>query len=99
MKVPSNCAGEADRVQGLTPPENAPMLQGGKGGRVTSPGASVEGFRRALAPPLGLRPRWSWDSERAEEIEAAMERYATAEKDTPACWAEELAEIRERTFA
>jgi len=41
-------------------------------------------------PPLGLRPQWVADSERAKEIIAAIERYLVAGDKIPTEWLVEL---------
>jgi hypothetical protein len=43
-------------------------------------------------PPLGLRPRFIWESQRITEIEEAMIRYYEAGIQPPLEWAEELSE-------
>ena len=40
-------------------------------------------------PPLGLMPKFLWDSERLSDITNAINRYLTAEKEIPIEWIEE----------
>lgn len=44
-------------------------------------------------PPLGLRPKYISDSERADEIMAAIHRYETAGKIIPEAWYIELGKL------
>lgn len=48
-------------------------------------------------PPLGLMPRKLWDEKRANEIKAAINRYAKAGLEIPTAWVEEYFEIEERS--
>lgn len=47
----------------------------------------------AKKPPLGLRPRWSHDSERLREIREALRRYYNAQIVIPIPWIEEYNEL------
>lgn len=44
-------------------------------------------------PPLGLKPRWKADEERAEEIAIAISRYQDARKAIPNEWLDEYDEL------
>ena len=48
------------------------------------------------APPIGVRPRWSWDEARVQEISEALVRYSEAKKDIPLEWIDELRELSVR---
>lgn len=49
-------------------------------------------------PPIGLMPREIHEAHRLHEIEDAIKRYLTAEKEIPAVWLEEYNElVRRRT--
>ena len=41
------------------------------------------------APPIGVRPRWSWDEARVQEISEALVRYSEDKKDVPLEWIDE----------
>ena len=41
-------------------------------------------------PPLGLTPKYIWDSQRLFDIINAIHRYAQAEKPVPGEWVDEL---------
>lgn len=49
-------------------------------------------------PPLGLKPRWLHEEHRIQEIEAAMVRYSTEEKEIPKEWKEELLQLRNSKY-
>lgn len=44
-------------------------------------------------PPIGLKPRWMAESDRAQEIVNAITRYNDAKKEVPRDWLEELEEV------
>lgn len=44
-------------------------------------------------PPLGLTPRYIWNTRRMADILDAMKRYSDAQKPIPACWVLELREL------
>lgn len=44
-------------------------------------------------PPIGLKPRWIHDSERAKEILDAMARYTDANMSIPKKWITELQDL------
>ena len=44
-------------------------------------------------PPLGLTPRYIWNTKRMADILDAMKRYSDAQKSIPACWVLELREL------
>ena len=44
-------------------------------------------------PPLGLKPRWIHDSERAKEILDAIERRTDANMSIPKNWINELQDL------
>jgi hypothetical protein len=46
----------------------------------------------STAPPIGLRPRWLVDEQRASEIVEAINRYAAMSKPVPLEWVTELQE-------
>lgn len=46
-------------------------------------------------PPLGLRPRYVVVCLRIQEILEAMQRYATAPREIPREWVDELADLTE----
>lgn len=48
------------------------------------------------APPIGVRPRWSWDEARVQELSEAFVRYSEAKKDIPLEWIDELRELSVR---
>ena len=49
-------------------------------------------------PPIGLKPRWIHDSERAKEILDAMARYTDANMSIPKKWIDELRDLYENYF-
>ena len=51
-----------------------------------------------IKPPLGLEPRFIWDSYRKNKIVSAMERYTLANKKIPDEWLKELIEINNREY-
>lgn len=46
----------------------------------------------STVPPIGLRPRWYVDEQRAVEIVEAINRYAAMSKPVPLEWVTELRE-------
>lgn len=44
-------------------------------------------------PPIGLKPRWIHDSERAKEILDAIARYTDANMSIPKKWITELQDL------
>jgi hypothetical protein len=54
------------------------------------------GERRKDNPPLGLRPRFVSDRNRAQEIIAAVWRYNIAGKEVPAEWHQEFKDLEQR---
>ena len=52
----------------------------------------TSGPKHIEKPPLGLRPRFIADQERAIEIIEALKRYAEAGQSPPLAWIEELQE-------
>lgn len=53
----------------------------------------IEGAIVSEKPPLGLRPKYISDSERADEIMAAIHRYEAAGKAIPEAWYIELGKL------
>jgi hypothetical protein len=55
-----------------------------------------------VAPPLGVRPQWSWNEQRMEDLLGAMARYAEAGMPANIEWVHELqnlvSEQRSRLF-
>lgn len=49
-------------------------------------------------PPIGLKPRWIHDSQRAKEILDAIERYTDSNMSIPKAWIEELKDLFENYF-
>lgn len=45
-------------------------------------------------PPLGLRPRFIWEEERLDEIDAAVKRYLEDGKEIPTEWVAEYSELK-----
>ena len=52
-------------------------------------GTSEEFFK----PPIGLKPRWLHDEQRAADIRDAVKRYAATGKDIPQEWLDEHSEL------
>lgn len=50
-------------------------------------------------PPLGLKPRWLAEEQRAMEVSAAIARYVMAGVDVPKEWEEELQFLHNRAVA
>ena len=48
---------------------------------------------RTTRPPLGVKPRWMHDSERAKELLDAIERYTDANMSIPKKWINELKDL------
>ena len=44
-------------------------------------------------PPLGVKPRWMHDSERAKELLDAIARYTDANMSIPKKWINELNDL------
>ena len=44
-------------------------------------------------PPLGIKPKFIWDSMRIQDILDAMERFADAQKPVPVEWVTELRDL------
>jgi len=44
-------------------------------------------------PPLGLAPKWVWQTNRITQIIEAMNRYITADLEIPIRWVEEYNEL------
>jgi hypothetical protein len=49
-------------------------------------------------PPIGLKPRWIHDSQRAKEILEAIERYTDSNMSIPKVWIDELKDLFENYF-
>lgn len=49
-----------------------------------------------VRPPIGVRPRWSWDEERLSEICRAIHHYLGHSREPQREWYEELHEILSR---
>lgn len=43
----------------------------------------------AIKPPLGLTPKYIWNSQRLQDISEAIARYTNVGKEIPAEWLEE----------
>lgn len=49
------------------------------------------------APPIGIRPAWSWNEERMYDLIDAISRYRTAGLEIPHEWLEELKHVIQYT--
>ena len=49
-------------------------------------------------PPVGIKPRWLHDSQRARDIIDAIERYTEANMTIPKIWIDELRDLCECPF-
>jgi len=49
------------------------------------------------APPIGIRPAWSWNEERMMDLIDAISRYRTAGISIPHEWLEELKHVIQYT--
>jgi len=47
-------------------------------------------------PPLGLMPKYIWDLQRKQDIEAAIERYRAADEPIPWEWTMEYTDLLRR---
>lgn len=46
-----------------------------------------------IKPPIGLMPKFLWDSERLADIISAINRYLQAEKEIPLEWINEYNDL------
>lgn len=50
-------------------------------------------MKRVERPPLGVKPRWAWEEERASDLSEAMQRYLDAGVEIPEEWNMEFNEL------
>jgi len=53
----------------------------------------VEKAKEWIKPPLGIQPRYIWESFRLQELGEAIERYLSVNKTIPLKWIEEFNEL------